>query len=622
MRVFPLPEAQPSAAAIPRVRSFAPVLVLAVVWLAANVVVAAVAWRILEQSRERYERQAEAVTQNLAAVLDEAVSGTFTRIDLTLRSLADALEHQLGEHGGINQRMANFRVSSHMSRVPALEAIRIFDADGVFIVGPGRDAAAPQSLADLGWFIAHRADPNHGLIIAKPALGRISGQWVITLTRRFNNPDGSFAGIVLASLPVDHFTQMFSRFQLGERGIVLLRDPDLGLVTRWPRFEGPAGMIGSAIVSPELRAIATSNVPAATFYSVNTADGIARTNSFRRITPSGFTMVVGLGRAEYMAAWQNERRNAIGWFIGFLLASTIATLLIGRFWKHQIATAQSLAHSAGELRLLNEKYLREKRQAEAADRAKSEFLANMSHELRTPLNAIIGFSEVIEQQVFGPVAPAKYRDYARDIHTSGNHLLALVSSILDLSKIEAGSHELTISPCRMAEVVEFALALTRDRAQRKNLKVSVAADELPALAADDIALKQVVINLIGNAIKFTPAGGAIAITLRRDGSNAVRVDIADTGIGIAPEDLPHIFEPFWQAENAMVRTREGAGLGLPICRRLVEMHGGTLTVRSALGEGTTMTMRLPLSQTVKSAPDNDEAEDAFPAAGAPVRRAG
>ncbi|MBL8838272.1 MAG: hypothetical protein JNL66_18630, partial [Alphaproteobacteria bacterium] len=513
----------------------------------------------------------------------------------------DLLERQLAVYGQTDRRIANIRVDTHMARLPELEAIRIFDADGVFIVGPLWNPDQPQRIGDIDWFRAHRANPDSGLIISPPVVGRISGRWVISASRRYNNPDGSFAGVAIASLPVDHFVQMFAQFQLGPHGIVALRDADLRIVARWPQLVSPAGAIGSDRVAEELRALLRSDRQAATFRSIRAPDSIERTSSVRRIAPSGYVLVVGLGRDDYLQPWLLERDNAIRWCVGFLVASIAATLLIRRFWLRQLAAAASLASSAAELTGLNEKYLREKRQAEAADRAKSEFLANMSHELRTPLNAIIGFSEVIEREIFGPISPAKYRDYARDIHASGNHLLSLVSSILDLSKIEAGSHELAPAPCRLAGIVDFAIGLTRERAERKGLRVSVECDDLPDVVVDELAMKQIVINLIGNAIKFTPPRGSIAVALRRDGADAIRLDVSDTGIGIAPEDIERIFEPFWQAENAMVRSRDGVGLGLPICRRLVEMHGGELAVRSAPGRGTTMTMRLPLAGRVAPA---------------------
>ncbi len=235
--------------------------------------------------------------------------------------------------------------------------------------------------------------------------------------------------------------------------------------------------------------------------------------------------------------------------------------------------------------------------AETANRAKSEFLANMSHELRTPLNAIIGFSEVIKKGMFGPLS-ARYCSYGGDIHESGTHLLNLINEILDLSKLEAGHFELHEENVDIASVIQTSRRLVEPLAEKGKVQLSEAAEnDLPLIRADERRIRQVLINILSNAVKFTPEGGQVRVqsSLRSDGLIIV---VSDTGIGIAPGEIPKAMEPFGQIDSKISRKYEGTGLGLPLAKRLVELHGGTLTVESALGVGTTVTIVLPRARVV------------------------
>ncbi len=261
----------------------------------------------------------------------------------------------------------------------------------------------------------------------------------------------------------------------------------------------------------------------------------------------------------------------------------------------------NLERSQEQLSELARKYETEKVRAEGANQAKSEFLANMSHELRTPLNAINGFSEIMIAEMYGPLGDPRYKDYCRDILVSGQHLLALINDILDMSKIEAGKMTLRFDPLSLEEVAEDALRLVRNRAEAAGLALRLDFDELPEVEADYRAIKQILLNLLSNAVKFTPRGGRITVRaeLRDDPlGQRVRISVQDTGIGIPPDDLARLARPFEQIESQHAKTQQGTGLGLALTKSLVEMHGGLLDLRSAPGQGTSATFSLPVHQTV------------------------
>ena len=239
-------------------------------------------------------------------------------------------------------------------------------------------------------------------------------------------------------------------------------------------------------------------------------------------------------------------------------------------------------------------------QAEAANMAKSSFLAQMSHELRTPLNAIIGFAEIIAGQLLGAAAADRYRAYASDILASGRHLLSLVNDLLDISRIEAGQLRIQAEEIELPALVADAVGMIAPMAEKAGLSLEVDASDLPELDADPRAVMQVLVNLLTNAVKFTPPGGQIRISARLEGAGSLLVSVADTGFGIDPDDLARVQQPFEQVESTFVRRRGGAGLGLPIARGLMQVHGGSLTIESRLGGGTVVTCRFPPSR-VRSA---------------------
>ena len=237
---------------------------------------------------------------------------------------------------------------------------------------------------------------------------------------------------------------------------------------------------------------------------------------------------------------------------------------------------------------------RARRAAEAASEAKSNFLANMSHELRTPLNAIIGFSDMLRTEVYGALGDVRYRGYADDVWNSGTHLLELINNVLDLSKIEAGKEELHPEPLCLAAVVDETVRMTAPHAEASGVAIETALGELrPSVVGDARRMRQILLNLLSNAVKFTPRGGKIRVAIDREVSDRYTLSVEDSGIGMSADEIETALQPFGQIDSGLNRRYGGTGLGLPLTKSLVEMHGGSLRIESRKGEGTRVMVSLP-----------------------------
>lgn len=268
-----------------------------------------------------------------------------------------------------------------------------------------------------------------------------------------------------------------------------------------------------------------------------------------------------------------------------------------RDWTGKIVCYEGTVEDVTERHRAQQKLRGALAEAEEASRAKSAFLAAMSHELKTPLNAVLGFSEIIKDEVLGPISPERYRGYAEDIHASGKRLLTIVCDVLDVAQLSGGAITLQPSTYTPKALIDEAITLAR-RATKDERDVSVTIPDIfPTVDVDSKRLRQAIANLVGNALKFTPPGGTVSVTVRLERSGGMSFVVTDTGIGMEPQTISAALEPFRQLDRSLSRRFEGAGLGLSITKSIVELHGGVLLIESAVGEGTTASIVLPASRT-------------------------
>jgi two-component system cell cycle sensor histidine kinase PleC len=316
----------------------------------------------------------------------------------------------------------------------------------------------------------------------------------------------------------------------------------------------------------------------------------------------GATLPIALSLALYFGLRQNAEGIALA--IGILCAESFFLFVAGRFYK---ANLSGLVANADKESLLADLEIAKmqsdeaRREAENANVAKSRFLAQMSHELRTPLNAILGFSEVIKDEMFGALGVPAYKEYANDINSSGQHLLSLINEILDLSRIESGKQELQEDSVTLSYIAEDAVHLLRVRAKNKGVEiVEQYEEEMPKLWADERAIRQIILNVMSNAIKFTPANGSVTVKIGWTASGGQYISIRDTGMGIPEDEIEEVLSNFGQGSNAMKSAEAGTGLGLPIVQGLVQMHGGTFTLKSKVGVGTEVISTFPATRVMET----------------------
>lgn len=511
---------------------------------------------------------------NITRTFKEHAENTFNDADQALR----LVKYQFERRRSHDLSVLNEYLSHELPDKRYYNQIGLIDEHGFYASSNlGLPQSAPVDLSDREHFRVHRDDASVPVFVSRPVMGRISQKWSIQVTHRLNHPDGRFAGVSVISIDPDYFVRFHRGIDLEAQGVSALVGLDgyprtLSLGNR--QFDKTSAHVQTGLTLPP----EVMQKPRGTFLSDQLFDGVPRLYAFEHLKDFPLVMLTGMAQTEALEEFR--ARN-----LTYFQFGAVISLIIGLFAGTSLHLVRRAQRSHAELEA-------SRLQADVANRHKSEFLASMSHELRTPLNGIIGYSEYLQSELHDP----ELQWASQVIHDSSTHLLTLVNSILDLTKIEAGKIELTPQRVALQPLVEDVCNWHRSRLGDHAITLSLSWD--PALPThchlDPVRLKQVLSNLLDNAIKFTPHEGSI--TVRVSLGTAVqnlRFEVTDTGEGIAEDMQALVFEKFWQQEAFITRSSAGTGLGLTLCKRLVELMGGQIGFHSRPREGSTFYFTLP-----------------------------
>jgi signal transduction histidine kinase len=534
---------------------------------------------------------------NLAFAFDDEVTHTLDSVAATMDAVANRMRAP-----GSDMNIYAWSKEIPITTGPIIEG-SVLAPNGMLIAGTKAPDLKPIDMSDREHFEIQRDGGYDGLFIGKPVDSRTYGQMVIPISKRVETADGRFVGVLVFLLAPAKLTTLYKSINLGKSGSITLVGTDNVILARFSK-NSPEGLdgIGNFIKNK----IGPDDVPEGGqgFYIWDTRlDHVTRLYSYRRVAGYPLVVSIGLGYDEGLESWWANAKTILALAaIATLLLGGLALYLAGEIGRRAMRDIE-LAAERSNLKIANTELQDSKKRADVANHAKTLFLANMSHELRTPLNAIIGFSQIIKDGIMGPGKPL-YAEYAKDIFGAGEHLLEIINNLLDISKIEAGKIELSDESIDPSDIVRASVAALRVQAAKK--KIALTADippGTPFIHGDTLRLRQVLINLVSNAVKFTPEGGRVTMSAAFDPARGFSFTVTDTGIGMSPKEVVVALELFGQIENAIIKKHEGTGLGLPLAQHLVELHGGRIEIESIKGVGTTVHVRLPLDRVVRSAPD-------------------
>lgn len=595
------------------------------------IILGSVGW--LDYSKHRYHQDAASAASNIANTLEMSITTTIRTVDIALQVIASEMAACDSGAGGCKSRGEILeKTGKHISESQAFFYAR---ADGRVVAGYASQRKLEKLQVDIRereYFRRLKADPNLGMVISTPQIGKVTGRWILNLARPVVTHDGRLLGQVIASLDLELFQQLLVRAEVGSKGAISLRDETMGVIVRHPEAKGIGTNVGATNISPQLKEMLAQNRMFGSYRAVTPLDGIERTVAYRRSSLYPLYVNVGLSAENYMQPWVRESWVSLGLVLALVLFTGVVGAIIWHLYRAQLLELQQRQQAEVALRQEHEQTLKyqdhleelvserttalslAKEAAEAANIAKSTFLANMSHEIRTPLNAITGMAHLIRRSGVTP----EQGERLEKIDAAGKHLLETINAVLDLSKIEAGKLVLEESEIRVGSIVANVASMLSERAESKHLQLIVETPPLPQpLLGDATKLQQAILNYVANAIKFTAAGFVrIRTVLEEEHADHVllRFEVSDSGAGIAPEAIPHLFSSFEQADNSITRNYGGTGLGLAITKKFAQLMGGDAGVVSTPGSGSTFWLSARLRKlqqpvpTLSSVPAAESAE--------------
>lgn len=491
--------------------------------------------------------------------------------------MKDEIERQQAAGIQDGPRLEAF-VNRQHARIPVLFALRTVNADG--IVEHGNLPPGPRTcLADRGYFLRLKSDPDAGLVFSEPLLGRVRPVWSIMLARRVNRPNGAFGGIVYSGIELDNLKSRLTSLAIGREGSISLRERELALIVRQGSSQD---MTGQAEISPEFRARVQAGQEQGTYTALAPADGVRRIYAFARLRPYGQYLHVGLGVREVFEPWRRESYQILGFAALCLLLLGASTWGAYRAWLRQQRDGERLRAREALLAETNQRLLEVNEQ-------KNHFLGIVAHDLRNPLNGILLAAELLEEEDdLGRVGST-----ARKIHGEGVEMSALIGRFLDIARIDSGEMKAEPEPCDLAELVRHIAGRHLGRSQQKGIAFAFRIPETgTGIQADPKFVKEVLDNLISNALKFSPSGSTITLRLEA-GPEEVVASVEDQGPGLTEEDKSRLFGRFQRLSAQPTGGEKSTGLGLNIAKHMIEATGGRIWVDSRPGEGAIFRIALP-----------------------------
>ena len=556
------------------------------------------AWKSY-RSRQIIIKAAELQTQAYARSLKEHTERTFSEIDYILK----AKKRQIEQSGGLSRDKLTRLLREDIQNIPQISSLVFADPSGQ-VTALTLQNTQPINIQDRLYYRHHLHDSADTLFITPPFRSKISGNWRISLSRRINNPSGGFAGILVATLDLSYFEKLYADLaedRNARYSLALMSGPYLMLVP------DPANVYESGKKMSAAQIERYSEGPFGTYQPKHSnVFGQSRITSWHRLDHYPAVAIMSFNKKHVLADWQSTFIKDIITYTAFILLIAALTRLLINQIRSIERTNYSLLENNQELSRARENADRAKDEAEAATRAKSAFLANMSHEIRSPMNAIIWLA----QTTLETDLTERQHGYLSKLLIAARSLLRIINDILDLSKIEANRLELLQEPFSLKEVLQQVSDLFQLSVEAKKLAFVVDFDpNLPArVVGDPLRLGQVLNNLVGNAVKFTEAGGIIIKVRqeeRHDTTVSICFSVTDTGIGISPDQAGQLFQPFIQADSSIAHRFGGTGLGLSISQQLVHLMGGTITLSSSKGKGSSFSFTIRLlvqDQTDKQHP--------------------